>query len=279
MQSPLSPPVPYSDFQSDFQFSFDPRLFPQPPQLPPSAELFSPSETDELFNFLDGFDGNIWGLDPDKLDQNSLGSTPQLPQHAPYSNPHLNTVPDPNPASSSSRPKRSTRSSVARSTRPAARSTSKSSSHTSSSSSTTPPANEPLSPTLHSPSTPTQSQSSNASVRSKPLLSTPQKRLNHIMSEQKRRNAIRDGYAQLIALLAPPNASSAALGMPTRGRPKGSGTRGKTGKKSGQEGEGAKGKSGVLFRAVEYCRWLEEGRDALRKEVARVEAAAGFIPS
>jgi hypothetical protein len=85
------------------------------------------------------------------------------------------------------------------------------------------------------------------------------------MSEQKRRNAIRDGYAQLISLLAP--AGAPGIDMPTRGRPKGSGSNGK-----GQ----TKGKSGVLFRAVEYCRWLEEGRDALRNEVLRVEAAAGI---
>jgi hypothetical protein len=85
------------------------------------------------------------------------------------------------------------------------------------------------------------------------------------MSEQKRRNAIRDGYAQLITLLAP--AGAPGIDMPTRGRPKGSGSHGK-----GQ----TKGKSGVLFRAVEYCRWLEEGRDALRAEVLRVEAAVGI---
>jgi hypothetical protein len=88
------------------------------------------------------------------------------------------------------------------------------------------------------------------------------------MSEQKRRNAIRDGYAQLIALLAPAG-SPPGLGMPRRGRPKGSGCRGKG---------LSKGKSGVLFRAVEYTRWLEEGRDALREEVLRVEAAAGISP-
>ena len=86
------------------------------------------------------------------------------------------------------------------------------------------------------------------------------------MSEQKRRNAIRDGYAQLIGLLAPAG-SAPGIGMPTRGRPKGSGSRGK-----GR----SKGKSGVLFRAVEYCRWLEEGRDALRQEVLLVEQAAGI---
>jgi hypothetical protein len=85
------------------------------------------------------------------------------------------------------------------------------------------------------------------------------------MSEQKRRNAIRDGYARLISLLAP--AGAPGIGMPTRGRPKGSGSRGK-----GQ----TKGKSGVLFRAVEYVKWLEEGRDALLEEVLRAEATAGI---
>ncbi|KAJ3814434.1 hypothetical protein F5876DRAFT_86441 [Lentinula aff. lateritia] len=113
--------------------------------------------------------------------------------------------------------------------------------------------------------------------RTKPLLSTPQKRLNHIMSEQKRRNAIRDGYAQLIALLAGPEGSHSVLVMPTRGRPKGSGAKGKQAK-NGNEIEGAKGKSGVLYRAVEYCHWLEEGRDALKEEVERLEAAAGILP-
>jgi hypothetical protein len=34
-----------------------------------------------------------------------------------------------------------------------------------------------------------------------------------------------------------------------------------------------------LFRAVEYCKWLEEGRDALREEVLRLEAAAGIAAS
>jgi len=86
------------------------------------------------------------------------------------------------------------------------------------------------------------------------------------MSEQKRRNAIRDGYAQLIGLIAPAG-SAPGIGMPTRGRPKGSGSRGK-----GR----SKGKSGVLFRAVEYCHWLEESRDALKQEVLLVEQAAGI---
>ncbi|PCH34062.1 hypothetical protein WOLCODRAFT_62748, partial [Wolfiporia cocos MD-104 SS10] len=101
--------------------------------------------------------------------------------------------------------------------------------------------------------------------KQKALLSTPQKRLNHIMSEQKRRNAIRDGYLQLTTLLAPAGAPIGS-GMPTRGRPKGSGGRGR----------GSKGKSGILFKAKEYIRFLEEGRDALADEVEKLEAAAGI---
>lgn len=89
------------------------------------------------------------------------------------------------------------------------------------------------------------------------------------MSEQKRRNAIREGYAQLTALLAPAGAPP-GTGMPTRGRPKGSGARGKA---SGARS--CAGKSGVLLRAVEYCRWLEEGRDALLAEVKHVESILG----
>ncbi|KIJ26231.1 hypothetical protein M422DRAFT_91001, partial [Sphaerobolus stellatus SS14] len=99
----------------------------------------------------------------------------------------------------------------------------------------------------------------------KPLLSSPQKRLNHILSEQKRRNAICDGYVTLTTMLAPAGAPIGS-GIPTRGRPKGSGRQGNG---------GAKVKSGVLFRAVEYCRWLEEGVEALRVEVERVEILAG----
>ncbi|KAH7885990.1 hypothetical protein F5I97DRAFT_1876876 [Phlebopus sp. FC_14] len=115
---------------------------------------------------------------------------------------------------------------------------------------------------------PTSSRPKNTQPRVKPLLSTPQKRLNHIMSEQKRRNAIRDGYAHLIALIAPAGAQS--IHLPARGRPKGSGSRAKG---------HSKGKSGVLFRAVEYCRWLEQGTDALKQDVFRLEAAAGIPPS
>lgn len=272
--SPIPPPAPFADFEFT---SFNPNLsnlFPNPPPLPSSAELFSSAETNDLLGFLDNFNDVTWDLNPTDLQQSYDLYTDHAPaissSLAPYSNPHLNTTPEP---STSTRPKHNTRTGSSRGTH-----------H----SSILPPedhldfidANQARSATSESPIMPSSSFSSpmtdqplqngsaasSSASRSKPLLSTPQKRLNHIMSEQKRRNAIRDGYAQLIALLAPAG-SAPALAMPTRGRPKGSGSRGK-----GQ----SKGKSGVLFRAVEYCRWLEEGRDALREEVLRLEVAAGI---
>ncbi|KAF5312974.1 hypothetical protein D9619_002774 [Psilocybe cf. subviscida] len=266
--SPLQPPVPFADFE----FTFDPSLsniFPNPPPLPSSADLFSPSETTDLLGFLDNFGDFGWELGGnggefahESHQQSAYEHVPNT--FAPYSNPHLNTAPDP---STSIRPKTTVRTGSARGSQPTeemqhdfdARAASQTRSTTSDSSSAT-------TPTF---STGPDGSQSRGALRSKPLLSTPQKRLNHIMSEQKRRNAIRDGYAQLIALMAPAG-SAPGIGMPTRGRPKGSGSRGK-----GQ----SKGKSGVLFRAVEYCRWLEDGRNSLQQEVLRVEAAAGIHPS
>ena len=275
---------------SDFDFTFDPSLsniFPTPPPLPPSADLFSPAETTDLLGFLDAFGDFNWG-DFQTVDPNANAELPSYNEYvhaqqsngciAPYSNPHLHTAPEP-----STRPKSNSALGATRSTRrnsaladdrqvSQARSTRSTAAAASDRSS--PIGSSPF-PTALPPPVLLSSSSSSASssahhtqypVRSKPLLSTPQKRLNHIMSEQKRRNAIRDGYAQLISLLSPAG-SAPGIGMPTRGRPKGSGSRGK-----GQ----SKGKSGVLFRAVEYCRWLEEGRDALREEVLRLEAAAGI---
>ncbi|KAF8347070.1 hypothetical protein F5887DRAFT_959153 [Amanita rubescens] len=251
---------------NDFEFAFDPSLssiFPNPPPLPPSADLFSPAETTDLLGFLDTFGNFNWDHS-----HNDYSQHPQNNGSAPYSNPHLNIAPDP-----SARQKRP-RAVRHHSTLNADRGRSVSQARSTPSGTSSPVVSSPFPTTAFAeplvvPSSSSSSASSMHQVhmtgRTKPLLSTPQKRLNHIMSEQKRRNAIRDGYAQLITLLSPAG-SAHGINMPTRGRPKGSGSRGK-----GQ----SKGKSGVLFRAVEYCRWLEEGRDALRDEVARVEAAAG----
>ncbi|KAA1467784.1 hypothetical protein DENSPDRAFT_856893 [Dentipellis sp. KUC8613] len=236
------PPPPLQDFD----FGFDPALniFPSPPPLPPSSGLFSPSETTDLFGFLDNFN---WEFDTDGANINDFSSLP-APNDKPLSHPlphDLKSSPHPY----SSQPQK-THSPIQIDTHvpPAPQPPTGSHSHSKS-----------LTPTSSSP-TPT------APGSRKTLLSSPQKRLNHIMSEQKRRNAIREGYAQLTTLLAPAGAPPGS-GMPTRGRPKGSGSRSK-----GR----TKGKSGVLFRAVEYCHWLEEGIEALREEVLRVEAAAGI---
>ncbi|KAF9566913.1 hypothetical protein CPC08DRAFT_703516 [Agrocybe pediades] len=259
--SPLPPP-PFSDFEFTFDPSL-PNLFPNPPPLPSSADLFSPSETTDLLGFLDNFGDFAWDFNGAP---NEFAPDPPTFEHipttiAPYSNPHLQTMPEP---STSNRPKSggTRNSSIRGNLQQEERQLDFTVRGTSQARSTTSESSNANTPTFSASADPPAQR---AAVRTKPLLSTPQKRLNHIMSEQKRRNAIRDGYAQLIALMAPAG-SAPGIGMPTRGRPKGSGSRGK-----GQ----TKGKSGVLFRAVEYCKWLEEGRDALLQEVARVETAAG----
>ncbi|EPQ60324.1 hypothetical protein GLOTRDRAFT_108900 [Gloeophyllum trabeum ATCC 11539] len=245
------PPFP------DFDFAFDPNLFPPPPPLPPSAGLFSQSETTDLFGFLDNFnfdlDENLF-VDHAQGDGSSNGFGPFL--EPPYANGASPTSHAPFSGQVPSRPGEGSRHPEPEPyfSHPRDQTTRRTSSQ-----SLTPPAS--------ASSPPSGSNAQSNPPRPKTLLSSPQKRLNHIMSEQKRRNAIRDGYAQLIALLAP-EGSSVAIGMPTRGRPKGSGNRAK-----GR----SQGKSGVLFRAVEYCKFLEEGRDALKAEVLRLEAAAGVL--
>jgi hypothetical protein len=298
------PPPPTFD---EFEFSFDPslsHLFPQAPPLPHSADLFSVSETTDLLGFFDTFNWDIDGsgfpgdsafgnMPPPFADFDELANppTPSAGILPPYSNPHLDTAPE---RSASTKvksdlditmdtdlgPSRESSAGAKRTTRKQSRSEA-----------TKPPppppimVAEPAYRQLTPPPTPIspehaqqqqqeqhQQKSQSQSRPPKPLLSTPQKRLNHILSEQKRRNAIRDGYAKLITLLAPACGTGAApLAMPSRGRPKGSGGGGKNSAASG----GGKGKSGVLFRAVEYIRWLEENTKALEVEVDRAEMLAG----
>jgi len=239
---PLQPPVPFDDFT----FAFDPalhNLFPTPPPLPSSADLFSASETTDLLGFLDNLN---WDLQADI--ENVVTNPAEHPQ------PTLLSA-DPGDDSHS---------------RPASVVRSDHSSHSSRPGTTQSQSQQAPSSDIGVATT----AAAAAAAPPKPLLSTPQKRLNHIMSEQKRRNAIRDGYVQLTALLAPAGAPPGA-GMPTRGRPKGSGSR-NSGRGNSKGGTAFKGKSGILFRAVEYVRWLEEGRDALLAEVLKVEAAAGI---
>ena len=117
------------------------------------------------------------------------------------------------------------------------------------------------------PSTSTNTSTSNLSqteFRAKPLLSAPQKRMNHVKSEKRRRDTIRDGYLTLTKILSPSGPGAEQIAIPRRGRPKGSGRSG-SGKKSG------KGKSGVLFRAVEYIRFMEQACESLERECERLE--------
>lgn len=299
----LHPQIPYADHHYTFpHFRLSNRYhetdsFLPSPQMP-SPELFTARETDRLVSFLSGFDRNEldqthWNVKPEPVEQaidwhgmNNVTEHHGISNAAPYSNPHLGLVPNPSGSRRKSFPMSS----------PSSSRISRYSSRHNSVSPVLPASSRASSIMTRTPSIqfahlnlndagsltyPTQASSYHVPdlplSRTKPLLSTPQKRLNHIMSEQKRRNAIRDGYAQLIALLSDGNPEGAGTGlvMPTRGRPKGSGTKGKQGK--GSEGESAKGKSGVLFRAVEYCHWLEEGRNALKEEVERLEAAAGIL--
>lgn len=271
---------------ADFQFAFDPLLFPEPPSVPPSSELFSASETSNLIGFLDNFTdwdfsgdvsafdtntaSNVHGLQPfqsDAHDQHSHRQHIQR-QHALDSlmggafSDHM--PPPPDSASSSTSPRSVDLSALRTHPYPQPYSP-RSSSSTSHSGYSVGRARKPSTSSNSTAQTP--SATAGPSRPARPLLDDKQKRMNHIMSEQKRRNAIRDGYAQLTALLAPAGAPP-GTGMPTRGRPKGSGTKGKS--------RPGAGKSGVLLRAVEYCRWLEEGRDALLTEVQRLEAAAGI---
>lgn len=248
-QQLLHPPVPFDDFEF-----FNPNLqglLPSPPPLPSSSELFSASETTDFLGFLDNI---AWDF---QVDAESVN------QHVPRSPvQQYHQSPPRDPSGSPSQQQHMMLYTLSRTDELPP----ESSAHTSSSqrspeapsASTSPPASG-------AGQTPSSSSSTTTAPPRKPLLSTPQKRLNHIMSEQKRRNAIRDGYVQLTNLLAPAGAPP-GLGMPTRGRPKGSGSRGR----------GTKGKSGILFRAKEYIQWLEEGNLALRQEVLRVEAAAGL---
>ena len=114
--------------------------------------------------------------------------------------------------------------------------------------------------------------SASSNQQLKAPLSAPQKRLNHVKSEKRRRDTIRDGYLTLTRLLSPPNSQHLAIPIPRRGRPKGSGRAANgSGKKEG------KGKSGVLFRAVEYVRFLEEDVRGLEEEIRRLEELGACI--
>lgn len=269
MDSRMPPPPPFADFD----FAFDPSLQPLLPDVAPSAELFSPTETTTLLGFLDnfsfglgmgaGFD-DIFAQQPNQDAAAAYMQQPPPPPPMPqevedYRHHHQQTLPPPLPLMPS--PPAPEPVLAPAPSRPALpvldESQSQARSQSGSSSGTPTPQ-----PSTSSGASTSKAAGGGGAGGSKKQLSGPQKRLNHIMSEQKRRNAIRDGYATLTTMLAPAG-TNIKDALPRRGRPRGSGARGK--------GRG-KGKSGVLFRAVEYIAWLQENCDALEQEIARVES-------
>jgi len=124
------------------------------------------------------------------------------------------------------------------------------------------------SPSSDPPST-LPSAPGNGARPAKPLLTQPQKRLNHIMSEQRRRTAIKEGFATIERLIAPdPQFKGPAPTLPPPLDKDGKPRRGV--KTKGLRG---KGKMGSLFRASEFLNHLEEGIAGLTLEVERFEAA------
>ncbi|SCZ99186.1 BZ3500_MvSof-1268-A1-R1_Chr7-1g09427 [Microbotryum saponariae] len=119
------------------------------------------------------------------------------------------------------------------------------------------------------------------SKANKAPLTDTQKRSNHIASEQKRRNAIRSGFKDLVDLLAAGEAASGIVVAPpeveaandvSNGGKKKRASKG-TGRGRGRKGEVAAGgsKSVVLEKVAAYILWLERGNQALTAEVKRIE--------
>lgn len=133
-----------------------------------------------------------------------------------------------------------------------------------------------LSPDRNRSASPSQSpeDSGNNPTRKVPLTES-QKRSNHILSEQRRRNAIRSGFKDLFDLLSNGETASGIVVVPSlesedgnkKKKTKGSG-RGRG--RKGEVGAGAS-KSVVLEKAGEYIQWLERGNKSLEEELARVE--------
>ncbi|PWY97302.1 hypothetical protein BCV70DRAFT_202952 [Testicularia cyperi] len=161
----------------------------------------------------------------------------------------------------------------------------------------------------------TSSNNGDANAGSKrELLTESEKRQNHILSEQRRRNYIREGFKELVVLLDDGRSFGArALGLSsgfgtgvedeglddrtdveadpvdvlTVGRkkppkkakkagPNGVRQRGKGRGRGGSAGGGAGSKSAVLFQAVDLIRWLDGKSEQLAKQCEELEQLAGL---
>lgn len=145
------------------------------------------------------------------------------------------------------------------------------------------------------------------------LLTESEKRQNHILSEQRRRNYIREGFKDLVVLLDDGrNFGARALGLSSgfgtgvedeglddrsdiddvvdvlavgrkkppkkakRAGPDGVRQRGKGRGRGGSAGGGAGSKSAVLFQAVDLIRWLDGKSKELTRQCEDLEQIAGI---
>lgn len=125
------------------------------------------------------------------------------------------------------------------------------------------------------------------------LLTTKEKRTNHILSEQRRRDTVKESFSALTALLSlPPSYSvplapasannTASKDKPTaREEPdKGKSTAAAKPKERNRRAPGpgrGPSKASALHRAVGLIRWLEEGNEYLTNEVSRLETASARV--
>ncbi|KAG8929123.1 hypothetical protein FRC01_004834 [Tulasnella sp. 417] len=112
----------------------------------------------------------------------------------------------------------------------------------------------------------------NSKAARKTLLTEPQKRWNHIQSEQRRRTAIKENFSTPETLVAADKRykgphPTLPVPLDANGKPR-KGVKAKSLR--------GKGKMGTLFRAAEFIAYLEEGVGALSLEVERLEAAAAM---
>ncbi|KAJ3196749.1 hypothetical protein HK101_007871 [Irineochytrium annulatum] len=128
-----------------------------------------------------------------------------------------------------------------------------------------------LSPTSANPLTPTggggvglasaTSLASRSKRGGKELLTEEEKRANHIMSEQKRRNLIRTGFQQLASMV--PGLKGGTAQSATGSTAGGAG--------SGSGGSGLSSKSIILTKTVEFIKSLEKKNDDMELGLAELE--------
>jgi len=124
-------------------------------------------------------------------------------------------------------------------------------------------------------------QEDQPSIRPAPKRTGKPAKITHIVSEQRRRNAIQGGFGSLVEILRAGEAQSgisiATPDLPSHPAGQG-GTSANHNKKPKTRGRGRRGeietgasKSVVLERAAEFVQWMADGNCALMNEIQRVE--------